>query len=66
MPGSSSSTRTRSAAIRRKTSSAIRRRPAGSVRNPRKESQTAAASAVTASARTQDGSVESEVMRQAL
>ena len=50
----------------RKASSEIRRAPAGSVRNPRKESHTAAESAVMASASTQGGSVESEVMRQAL
>src|SRR6202022_3520275 len=66
MPGSRSSTSTRSAAARRNPSSATRRAPAGSERNPRKESHTAAARAATASASTQGGSVESEVMRHAL
>src|SRR6266481_6993241 len=66
IPGSSSSTSTSSAAARRKASRAKRRGPVGSLRKPRKESHTAAPRAATASASTQPGSVESEVMRQAL
>src|SRR6266404_1099574 len=66
IPGSSSSTSTSSAAARRNASRAKRRGPVGSLRNPRNESHTAAARAATASASTQPGSVEREVMRQAL
>src|SRR5882724_1336253 len=66
IPGSSRSTSTSSAAARRKASSAKRRGPVGSLRKPRKESHTAAARAATARASTHPGSVESEVMRQAL
>jgi hypothetical protein len=44
----------------------MRRVPRGSLRKPRNDSQTAAASTATASASAQAGSVESEVIRQAL
>jgi len=50
----------------RKPSRTTRRLPAGSLRKPRKESQTAATSAAVASRSAQPGSVESEVTRQAL
>ena len=66
MPGSRMRRSTSAAAAMRKANRALRRAPAGSLRKPRKESQTAAASAVTASASTHAGKVESEVMRQAL
>ena len=66
IPGSSKRTRTSSAARTRKPSRTTRRLPAGSLRKPRKESQTAATSAAVASRSAQPGSVESEVTRQAL
>src|SRR4051812_43465639 len=66
IPGSSSSASRSSAATIRKASRATRRAPAGSLRKPRNDRYTAPPSATTASASTHEGSVESEVMRQAL
>ena len=65
-PGSSKSAKSSSAATMRYASSAARRDPRGSLRKPLQERKMAARSPQAASASAQDGSVESEVSRQAL